>query len=459
MKNKWVIFGFCIMVYFCLAGMESSLALPNVLSPDTAGLHKSAYIPAKVWRVPDNNDYNDSTSEYSHARRAESQNIVLFWSKEYGQRPMEYADPGKRFDPDEVLRTCEEFYTAFIHDLKFVEKGHSLSDQYKLLMYVFAGDDGTAYGGGAEDKIGVVWTPAARINKKPYGALAHEMGHSFQYLAKCDGNWAYYSAAEGSRGQTIFEMTSQYMLWQVYPEWISFENYHLKGFMEKTHYAFLHETNQYHSPFVLEYWSGIHGVDFIGKMWRSAVRGEDPVLTYKRLQKMGQATFNDELFEGYRRFVTWDLPRVRDVSKAYANQHLSKLDKMPDGSWRIAQSNAPQNYGYNAIALVVPGEDAAKISLSFSGKADLEGYQIINPQDAGWRYGFIALSKDGVRHYGKAYNKDKAHVSFDVPAGTTHLWLLVMGAPKQHRIHLVDGKDETDEQWPYELRFKGTSLL
>lgn len=457
MKSILITFFLCLTLSFGWKVVSASTMLSSRL--DTAVAQKAVYIPTKVWRVPANNDYSDSTSEYSNSRRAESANIVLFWAKEYGNRPVQLADASKRFDPEEVLRTCEEFYTAYTQDLKFVEVGNSFADKYKLLMYVFAGDDGTAYGGGAEDKIGVVWTPAARINKKPYGALAHEMGHSFQYLAKCDGHWAYSSPAEGSKGQTIFEMTAQYMLWQVYPNWITFENYHLQGFMEKTHYAFLHETNQYHAPFVLEYWSDLHGVDFVGKMWRLAQRGEDPVLTYKRLLDMDQAHFNDELFAGYLRFITWDLPRIREVSKAYANQHKTKLDRVADNTWRIAPGNAPQNYGYNAIPLAIPDKGLAKISLSFAGKTSLDGYRIRHPEEAGWRYGFLAVTKDGTRHYGDVHQQDKAKVGFAVPAETTHLWLVVMGAPKQHRIHLVDGKEETDEQWPYEIQLTGTSPL
>ncbi|WP_437921832.1 DUF6055 domain-containing protein [Sphingobacterium sp. LRF_L2] len=420
---------------------------------------KDVYLPTEVWRVPENNDYENPESEYSNTRRVESANIVLFWAKEYGDQPMHNNDEAKRFDPEAVLKTCEDLYQFYTKELKFVEEGNSISDRYKLLMYVFGGDDGTAYGGGAADKIGVMWTPAARIKNAPYGALAHEMGHSFQYLAKCDGNWAYSSPIEGSRGNSIFEMTSQYMLWQVYPDWITFENYHLKGFMEKTHYAFLHEENQYHSPFVLEYWASKHGKDFIGKMWRSAQKGEDPVMTYKRLAGLSQEHFNDELFDAYRRFVTWDMARIESVSRQYANQHFTKLDALPEQGWRISADKTPQNYGYNAIRLHVPTGENREIELTFNGKKGLAGYRTIHPEEGGWRYGFLAVSKAGLRTYGPVYKDDNATVAFSVPDDTAYLWLVVMGAPKIHRSHLIDGKDETDEQWPYEIVLKKTNLF
>ncbi len=418
---------------------------------------KEVLLPTEIWKVPKNNDYNSSDSEYSNDRKLESDNIVLFWAKEYGKDPSQYADISKRFNPKEILAECERIYQFYVNDLKFVEKGKSLTDKYKLLIYVFSEEDGTAYGGGAEDKIGVIWTPAIRISKQPYGAIAHEMGHCFQYLAKCDGNWAFSKPVPGSRGNSIFEMTSQYMLWQAYPNWIEFENYHLKAFLNKTHFAFMHETNMYHAPFVLEYWSSLHGIDFIGKMWRESLIGEDPVMTYKRLNHLSQENFNKEMFEAYQKMITWDFPRIEKVSAKYANLNYTKLDTLKNGYYRIQKNNSPQNYGFNAIELK---PTKSKVKLNFTGRIDLTNeFNIINPENAGWHYGFVAVSKSGSRTYGPMNNMEKGSVSFRVPKDTEHFWLLVMGAPKDHLPHLIDGKDETDEQWPYEIRLKGAELV
>ncbi|MFN8135520.1 MAG: DUF6055 domain-containing protein [Bacteroidales bacterium] len=109
---------------------------------------------------------------------------------------------------------------------------------------------------------------SVRMSKAPFGALAHELGHFFQYLLNADKVKGGNTTGEGVGSYSFVEMTSQYMLWQVYPEWMTFENYHLVDFMKQTHLAFLHEENMYHSPYVLEYWSNKHGIDFIGKIWR-----------------------------------------------------------------------------------------------------------------------------------------------------------------------------------------------
>lgn len=52
--------------------------------------------------------------------------------------------------------------------------------------------------------------------------------------------------------------------------------------MKQTQLAFLHEDNQYHSPYILGYWSGIRVRDFVGKLWPGAVKGEYLEMAYKR---------------------------------------------------------------------------------------------------------------------------------------------------------------------------------
>ncbi|UYQ95478.1 DUF6055 domain-containing protein [Chitinophaga horti] len=435
---------YCLAVPVCLLA-ASAMAQSSIPSA------RKLLVPEQVWQVPDHNNYDSDTSLYSYHRKLESPAFAAFWAKDFGDTPEKY------FDMPGILKECERFYQYYVDTLQFVEKGRSVSDAYKTLVYVTNSKDATAYGGGAGDKVGVLWVTPGRINKQPFGAMAHELGHVFQYYVKLDGHWGYSSSPKGSRGQAIFEMTSQYMLWQVYPLWMTFENYHLQSFMKQTHYAFLHEKNQYCSPYVLEYWSGKHGKDFIGRMWRNATPGEDPVTTYKRLNKIDQSTLNDELFDACRRFVTWDIDRIRDVAAPYANQHISPSTTVTDGWHRISAANCPQNYGYNAIRLNVPAS-GTKVKLQFKGLTGVAGYRNLQPDKAGWRYGFVAMLTDGKRVYGNVNRSTIGSAQFTVPANTEHLWLVVSGAPTGHWEHITDGKDETDEQWPYEFKLDGATV-
>jgi hypothetical protein len=318
-------------------------------------------------------------------------------------------------------------------------------------VIVFGGNDGTAYGG-ADGALGTLFTPAVRINRTPYGVMAHELGHTFQSFVHADGAPGFHSV-----GHSIFEMTSQYMLWQVYPEWMTFENYHLVNYLKHTHLAFLHEDNQYCDPYVLEYWSSRHGVDFIGKLWRHAREGEDPVMAYKRMIKLSQSQFNDEMFDAARRFITWDMSRIEKVASPYANQHRSTLNPAGEGWYRIAESNCPQNYGYNGIRLNVPAA-GTQVTLDFKGVAGTTGFRAVHVDRAGWRYGFLAVKQDGSRVYGPAFSASEGSAKFVVPAGTAFLWLVVSGAPTEHWIHGAGGDAGNDEQWPYQIRLTGTSL-
>src|SRR6478736_2229502 len=338
-----------------LSGALSASGQTNTAVPSSTNASgKEVLLPPDIYRVPKDNDFNNPDSEFCFQRSKSTDNFVLFWAKEYGADPMTNAVANRRFDAAAFLQECDRFYDYYVHTLKWVNPEKSYATKYKFLLFVLGGSEGTAFGGTVGDNIGAFWTPATRINRAPYGVAAHELGHSFQALLHADG-------AGSFSGGSIHEMTSQYMLWQVYPEWLTFENYHLNDFMKATHLAFLHEDNQYHCAQVLEYWSEKHGMEFIGRMWREVQRGEDPVMTYQRLTGITQQQFNDEIFDASRRFVTWDMPRIEKVAARYANQHITSL--AVDGDWfRIAVDKCPQNYGYNAIKLKVPAAET-KITL------------------------------------------------------------------------------------------------
>ena len=444
---------------FQTISLSTILCLLATCSPVQGDLSaKETFLPSSVWNVKEKNDYNNPKSQFSKSRMIETENLVAFWEADFGDNPETCSEPKFRFPLRHIMEESEKMYVFFRDKLKFVQKGNSLTDKYRMNLYIYYNEDGTVYGGGADEKIGVMWLSPGRIKHEPYGAMAHEMGHAFQYMVSCDGNWGFsgHDDAGDSRGQAIFEMTSQYMLWQYYPEWITFENYHLRTFMENTYKAFLHEDNRYCSPFVLEYWASKHGADFIGKLWMEAKAGEDPAMTYKRMTGISQSQFNDEIFDACRRFVTWDIDRIREVSKQYANQHATALNEVGDNLYRITKENCPQNYGYNAIRLEVPKNNKT-VSLEFEGIANSSNFRMINADKAGWRYGFLAMKENGERVYGDVYSNAKGKVNFNVPENTTYLWLIVSGAPTEHWEHVWDDDSTNDEQWPYQITLSGTA--
>jgi hypothetical protein len=400
---------------------------PELCPPGYTG--KTVFIPARIDRVPQGNDFNNNDSQFSYKRSKSTDNFVLFWDKTYGDDPMTNANVRLRFDVDAVLKEADRFYNFYIDDMHWVNRTNSYATKTKFLFIVFyEGNNGTAYGGSVENNhIGAFWTPATRIHEGPYGVVAHELGHSFQALTAAD-----YGSPRFSGGGAIAETTSQWMLWQVY-DWLSIETGHLNTWMRATHLAFLHEAHQYDTAAVLEYWSEKRGLDIIGKLWREVQRGEDPAMTYKRLEGLNQSQFDDEMFEADRHFVTWDLPRIEKQSAKFADQHTTSIMATNDG-YQIGWTNAPQNYGYNAIKLKVP-PPGTKVTVDFKGIEGAEGYKIVHPELAGWRYGFVAHKADDTRLYSDIYSQPTGTAEITVPDNTKFLWFVVTGAPTEHFIH------------------------
>ncbi len=406
-----------ILVLFSASFANQAAAEDTALKSNST--KKQLFLPKRSTRDQGDNDYNDPNSDFCLKRMVQGDNVAILWSKEYGSDPMKNPDPKKTFDVNNMLSECERYYKTYVDDLKFVVKGKSVSDKYKLIVFVVGGPGGTAFGGGDGD-IGTLSTPAVRVNRPPYGVLAHEMVHCFQHLSRADG--------QGSGGINA-EMGAQYGLWQNLPDWMTFENYHLVAWMDATHLAFGASENMYHTAQVLEYWAFKRGRDFYGNMMRSTVQG-DAVTAYKAMYNLNQEQFNDEMFDGYRRFITWDMPRIEKIAHQYANQHHTELNDVNDGWYRIAKTKCPQNYGYNGIKLKVP-DAGTEVVLNFKGIAGTEGFSNINVDKAGWRYGFLASLKDGSRVYGDVGKEKEGKLTFKVPENSEYLWLVVMGAPTE----------------------------
>ncbi len=447
MKNLLILAGIALLIFSACSNKSTE---------------KKLHLPDTVYRIGATAHFDSDTNAYSFSRFRDGENVVAFWHKVYGEDPSQLPDTSRlKFDLNFAMEEMERYFNYYVDTLKFVEKGNSHTDSLKMILWVIPSPDqgsGTAFGGGDEG-VGMMWTPATRMSVQPFGVLAHELGHSFQNLARQDGG----KGVGGGFG----EMASQFMLWHVYPEWMTFENYHLEAFMDNTHLAFMHEQNIYRSPYVLEYWATLHGIDVIGRMYRdSSINNRDPVIIYKEMFDVDQEQFIAEMFDASRRFITWDLPHAQEVARQYRNQHYTLLQETEEGWYQISPEKAPQNYGYNGIKLELP-EEGNTINLSFEGIAGAEGYNAVHLDSASWRYGFVAYLDDETRVYSDMYSEDQAEVSFDVPDNTENLWLVVMGAPDGHWTHRRQrrwrGNDNEEgpppvvnEAWPYKFKLEGT---
>lgn len=400
-------------------------------------------------------DWWSEDNDYSYRRMECTDNLAIFWQKGFGDNlanPPELEGKDMRVDLENLKERLEWFYRCFRDTLQFVKPG-SESEKYRMMVMIMYSLEGTAYGGTYDDKIGAFWAAPNRLQDKKLNAAAHELGHSFQLQIIAD------KQGEAWGGSGFYEMTSQWMLWHVNPAWMTDENYHWQAFKKAMHKAFLHVENIYRAPYVLEYWGVKHGLPFIAEMYRQGKKGEDPVITYKRMTGMSQDAFNDEMLDIYLHLVNLDYDRVYAETRQWANGYEPFRNKMDEkgGWWQVKKEVCPENYGFNIIGLKVP-KPGAKVSVAFQGLPNAKGYDLQYPEKAGWRYGLVGITADGKSLISEELGKSsKGEIHFEAPSEPlSYLWLVVMGAPTEH---WMNGTTETDAQWPYKVKITGSDLL
>lgn len=260
-------------------------------------------------------DMNDPSSQWCYSRSRESENIVVFWEAGFGNDPST-AEGSYRVDMDNLMEVAEKSYSMYLDSLKFAIKGSSVTDDYKLMIFLLYSTDWAAYGSGQDDRVGSLHVNPAAANINT--VVAHEIGHCFQYITGCDTDGGYrYGFGPNTRGGNGFwEQCANWMAFKVYPE-RQFTAGDFRNYIRSNHLHILHETPRYANYFLPDYWTYKRGKDFVGRLWRESRSPEDPVETYKRLNSLTQAQFNDEIYEHAARLATWDLPEIRSYGERY----------------------------------------------------------------------------------------------------------------------------------------------
>lgn len=407
------------------------------------------------------NNYLSNISRWSFQRSMESEHFVVFWEKGFGDDPTK-APSNYRFNPATVLRQAENIWRVYVDELGFI-KGKSTTNTYKIQLYVLYQTEWRADASGVDNKTGIGHMNPDALNARGGHTVAHEVGHTFQYLVSADlgqshgYNYGYGENASGGNGW--WESCANWQAYKVYPERQFTDGEYFEGHLPLCHLNLMHEDWRYQNCFVQDYWCMKHGKDFIGRMWRESIKPEDPVQTYKRLNKLSQEELNDEFYEGFARMATWDIDGVREAAKHRIGQHQSHLTKISEqpSVWRVDAAYCPQNYGYNIINLN-PVSAGTSLKAHFKGIAGEKGYRAINVDKAGWRYGFVAYTVDGNTIYGPMGRDKEGTAELEVPVDCQKVFFVVMGAPTEYWRHPWDDNSSNDEQWPYEVQFEGTGM-
>lgn len=414
---------------------EKELKLPKVMGQET-------------------DEFYDKNSKYNIYHMAEGPNVAIFYESCWGDNPE--TDSKLPLDRKKAVEYAEDIYAWMIDVAGFANWTTSKAALYKLLVFVKYENTTAGTGYGVSD-VGVLQVGQPGIMKTNKhgipGVLQHEITHCFQYITQYDGVQRYDGAP------AFYEMTAQWSLCRRWSDWPDLEYGHFKSFMQNTHRAFLHEDNAYHSPYVLIYWEYKHPM-MVSRVWKENTTGvTDPVETYKRLNNLTQEQFNDDMFESASRFVTWDIPHMKEANAKHIDKHQYKLKEISASKFQAHPETCPQNYGYNCIKLKAPIAGKT-VTIDFKGNVGLNGYKIKNGTYKGWRYGFVALKENGERIYGEMNKEDSKRITFTVPeGGIKYLWFVVMGAPTTHWKHKVStATTDNENDWPYEFTLNGTTL-
>ena len=466
---------------------------------------KTVYIPNE-WKNPWPSDsllYKESDPDnnytWSKSRSVESDNVIVFWGKGYGSKKPSESPSAYKVDEQDLLQKCESFYDLEINQLGFVDPLNSNLSKYKIMVLLNHTTDWVCYGGGYDYQISALWLGPSAC--KPVGhSVAHEVGHSFQYMCFSEHGGHKDSQTDNTgfhlpcgNGQTIWEQTAQWQAAQSYPSEMFSQSI---GIFRKSHnLAFSHEWHRYQS-YWLHYYLSAHYNDIttVAQVWNQPMTGQtsgNGSDFNQALMKLKGLNAKD-LFRLYYDYaahcVTWDLDACRSYGKSFVGDFDYRCVALGDTAYQVALSSAPESSGFNVIPLEVPAEGtvvttrftalSAGAKLGQGDPAEMMNGDAqwtkttrttyIRPSNAGkrgFRLGYVALLNDGSRQYiqkDTVYCEGNAEstceVSMTVPTDIKQLWLVVLPAPTSYVAHKWDDNANNDGQWPYRFQIEGTTL-
>ena len=430
------------------------------------------------------NDFTNENSTYCFQRSAESEHFVIFWAKGLKKQSNGNLTGGASSsvcNVNTLLNNAEKIWDIYVNDLGFLTPGKSSTDKVKIEMFVVNQSEWRADGSGVDGTLWTMGTGTTKTSKSQKVGLfhcnawaassnvtvAHEIGHTFQYLVSADLGMTHglnYVLGDNSKGNEWWEDCANWQAHKVYPaeqfasNWGNNQNMH--------HLNIIHEDARYNNCYYQDWWCQLHGLNTVGRVWRESTKPEDPIQAYMRIFNLNDSTFADEQFEGYAHIAAMDIDSWKSYGQKLIGSEQQRLTDVPntivqshlggETDWWIVQPDyCPQNYGYNANPLKVPAA-GTEVKATFKGLVNAEGYRSIYPERAGWRYGLVAYSSDGTRTYSAIGRKAEGEVSLTIPEKCTHLWFVVMGAPTKWWTHSWNENVSDDEQWPYAVKFTGS---
>ncbi len=493
--------------------MNHLLLIPLFLLSTQALAQKTVYIPDE-WRQnrTDTLLYAESDPDnkytWSKSRSVESDNIVIFWDKYYGNTAPDALSKNDFFYVDiaDLLDKCESFFDLEINQLGFVNPQHSNLNKYKVMVLMNHTREWTCYGAGYDFEVSALWLNPSTC--KPVGhSVAHEVGHSFHYMCfaeACGHNhWGSSSDNTGfhlanGNGQTIWEQTAQWQAAQSYPEQMFTQSYPI--FRYTHNYAYSHEWHRYQSYwfhyFINQYYNDIQTV---AKVWNQPMKNQSngAASDFNQALMALKGLSVRDLYKLYFDYAcccaTWDFEAAVPYRQPYIGNFEYRCVSVDSSepaipTYQVALASCPQATGFNIIPLKLPAAGIeVKTTLTgldlgtqlldadpgeyYGGDANYKKYSLrryINGgsrASRGFRMGYVALMNDGSRRYFsedsiycQGISENSAVYSMTMPAGASHLWLVISPALRNYFTHRWDDTIEKDDMWPYRFSLEGTDI-
>ena len=421
-------------------------------------------------------DFENPESEFCWARSASSEHFYVFWQPGFGADPNAAGVPDKkRVDVSDLLDKAERFYKTNVDKLRMADE--PLPYGNKLQIYLIDTEDWIATGSGLDDRVGALWISPATC--RPVGsAIAHEIGHAFQYLVYCkkleDGKpepkSGFRYELPGGVGNAFWEISAQWQSFQDYPQEM-FTWYHMDVWFANYHRALENELTRYQNYWRLYHMTEKRGIDTLSRIWRESRFPEDACEAYIRLYLDGDVdAFYRETYEYAVKTTTFDF----DACRAFVDRQYERYDAQfygsENGYKQIAYKNCPEINGFSVVKLN-PAQ-GSRVTIDFKGLDPGSPLAVDDPGEylvqetkkektrkynefdgtVGWRYGFVALLENNERVYGESQTEKEGTIAFDVPEKSKALFFVVAGTSNKYVPHPWDATELNDPQAPYSVR-------
>ena len=466
---------------------------------------------AKTFYKPDSWTYNSSTQAYTESGvgtwykkySKETDNCILFWQEDFGTDPTSAPSlngTDMTFDPDDVLQVAEDCYALNVNTLGF--SCSNMLTKYKIIILMNYTTTWTCYGGGYDFECSALWLNPATV--KPAGhSLAHEVGHSFHYMAYAEAaNYSHTSSSSINtgfhlscgNGQAIWEQTAQWQANQAYPSEMFGQSYPLFG--NNANYAFSHEYMRYQSYWFHYYLSDKYNdKTIVSQIWKQPMTGQsngnatDFCQAYMALKGLSASQFYEIYFDYALKCATFNFTEAASYRSSYIGNFDYYCSKLGEKQYQVAYASAPQSTGFNVIELTVPSSGTT-ITTAFKAlthgcalnecdpgqynngvanslvSAGVKNYNSAGTDSyRGFRVGYVFLKSNGTVSY---YNDGIVHctgtaettenISTTVPSSTSRIFLVVTPALSTYVRHPWDDNVLNDDQWPYSFTLTGTDL-